>query len=306
VSWSTEKPLKSPWKCSRRGCNRRGQSLVEFAVVALVVYMLLAAILTFGQLLFSAQTLQQAADVAAREIGRTPLSATADMMDVLYSSDPNTYSSVAGSGTSSVRTALFNPALLQFDLTTVPPGETVLDVVRTWPVINQMLYPLMVLAGSDAQATYLVYPGAVPCSDSRSASRNVWCVAEVTGRQGNGGETITWVPVVEEMNTGAFSVATSGLVTVRINFGYQSASMSAYPPQQTWPPGPTGLPYGANDGNVTTSQGFYTPTAAPISSLDNTYSGQYGLGSQQAVGTTVRPYRSLISAQAIYRREVFQ
>ena len=36
----------------RRHVNRRGQSLVEFAVVALVVYMLLAAILTFGQLLY--------------------------------------------------------------------------------------------------------------------------------------------------------------------------------------------------------------------------------------------------------------
>ena len=48
--------------------NRRGQALVEFAVVSLVVYMLLAAILTFGQMLYSAQTLQQAVDLAAREI----------------------------------------------------------------------------------------------------------------------------------------------------------------------------------------------------------------------------------------------
>ena len=201
----------------RRHVNRRGQSLVEFAVVALVIYMLLAAILTFGQLLYCAQTVQQAADVAAREISRTPLSATADMMDVLYSTDP-TYSSV--------RTSLFNPALLQFDLTTVPQGETVLDVVRTWPVVNQMLFPLMIPAGS---GTNLVYPGAVPCTDSRSASRSVWCVAEVTGRQGNGAETITWVPVVDEMNTGAFSVATSGLATVRVNFGYQSATIERLP-----------------------------------------------------------------------------
>ena len=34
--------------------------------MSLVVYMLLAAILTFGQLLYCAQTLQQAADVAAQ------------------------------------------------------------------------------------------------------------------------------------------------------------------------------------------------------------------------------------------------
>ena len=46
--------------------------------MSLVVYMLLAAILTFGQLLYCAQTQQQAADVAAREISRTPLPATAN------------------------------------------------------------------------------------------------------------------------------------------------------------------------------------------------------------------------------------
>ena len=72
--------------------SRRGQSLVEFAVVSLVVYMLLAAILTFGQMLYSAQTIQQAADVAAREISRTPLPATANVMDVLYSNNPSDYS----------------------------------------------------------------------------------------------------------------------------------------------------------------------------------------------------------------------
>jgi hypothetical protein len=54
---------------------RRGQSLVEFALVALVVYLLLAAILTFGHALYVAQGLQQAADLAAREISRTPLPA---------------------------------------------------------------------------------------------------------------------------------------------------------------------------------------------------------------------------------------
>ena len=57
------------------GAKRRGQALVEFAIVCLAVYLLLAAILTFGQWLYSAQGLQQAVDVAAREISRTPLPA---------------------------------------------------------------------------------------------------------------------------------------------------------------------------------------------------------------------------------------
>ena len=71
--------------------DRRGQALVEFAIVALVVYLLLGGILTFGQLFYEGQTVQQAADVAAREISRTPLSATANLMDVLYSNNPSDY-----------------------------------------------------------------------------------------------------------------------------------------------------------------------------------------------------------------------
>ena len=59
----------------RRGRSRRGQALVEFAVVSLVLYMLLAAILTFGQILYSAQGIQQAVDTAARELSRSPLPA---------------------------------------------------------------------------------------------------------------------------------------------------------------------------------------------------------------------------------------
>ena len=73
------------WKTAAR--LRRGQSLVEFAVVALVVYMLLAAILTFGHALYVAQGLQTAADLAAREISRTPLPATSTFDDALDDAD---------------------------------------------------------------------------------------------------------------------------------------------------------------------------------------------------------------------------
>jgi Flp pilus assembly protein TadG len=52
-------------------------------LVALVVYLLLAAILTFGHALYVAQGLQQAADLAAREIARTPLPADDRFEDAL-------------------------------------------------------------------------------------------------------------------------------------------------------------------------------------------------------------------------------
>ena len=35
------------------------------------------------------------------------------------------------------------------------------------------------------------------------------------------------------------------------------------------------------------------------------YSGTYGLGTQYVLGREVRPFRRLIAAQAIFRREVF-
>ena len=51
----------------------------------------------------------------------------------------------------------------------------------------------------------------------------------------------------------------------------------------------------------------FTPTSNGLAgSLVSTYSGAYGLGSQQAWLTQVRPFRRTISAQAIARREVFQ
>jgi hypothetical protein len=262
----------------------------------LVVYLLLAAILTFGQILYSAQTVQQVADVAAREISRTPLSATADLMDVLYSND----SQFAG-----VRTAVFNPQLLQYDLSTLAPGQSILDQVRTWPIVNQMLYPLMVpiIPPGATQAQWLSYPGVVPCTDG--GGRTVYCVAQVNSAATGGTETVSWVPVIEEITPGAFSVASSqgGLVSLRVNIGCGSASMSAFPPQTSWPPAPTGPAIVASDDPVT---GSYTPTGTPLQSQSTTYNGNQGLGTQQAWGATVRPYRRLISAQAIFRREVFQ
>ena len=133
-----------------------------------------------------------------------------------------------------------------------------------------MLYPLMIpiIPPAETQAHWLSYPGVVPCTDSSGPNRTVYCVARVDSRAASGAEAITWVPVIEEMTPGAFSVASTqgGLVSLRINFGYQSASMSAYPPQTTWPPAPTGKAIVADDSQVTTNAGNYTPTGTPLQS----------------------------------------
>ena len=178
--------------------------------------------------------------------------------------------------------------MLQFDLTTLPAGQSILDAVKTWPIVNQMLYPLMIpiIPPGQTQAHWLSYPGVVPCTDSSGPNRTVYCVARVDSRAASGAETITWVPVIEEITPGAFSVASTqgGLVSLRINFGYQSASMSAYPPQTSWPPRPPETAIIADDGQVTTNAGNYTPTGTPLQSQYTTYNGNQGLGSQHGVG----------------------
>ncbi len=326
---SPECKIKSGDK-SPHSKGRRGQALVEFALVAVVVYLLLGAILTFGLMFYDGQTVQQAADVAAREISRTPLPATANLMDILYSNNPSDYS-ISG-GSSAVRTSLFNPQLLQFDMTAgVPAGQSMLDVVQTWPIVNQLLYPAMIVQpgnqvyGGNPADQYLCYPGVVPCADSTNPNRTVYCVARVDSRAADGAETITWVPVIEEITPGAFSVASpqSGLVSLRINYGYQTASMTAFPPSPSYPPQPNSPPWIADDNEVAVNPSNYTPIGGAPPSAVGIYSGPYGLGTQEAWdGWTqkdpvpspqppqqpqgVRPYRSLISAQAIYRREVFQ
>ena len=293
-----------------------------------MVYLLLAATLTFGLMFYEGQTIQQAADVAAREISRTPLPAAAQLMDVFYSNNPSDYSSTGD--TSTVRTSLFNPQLLQFDMTAGTAGfSSVLDVVQKWPIINQMLYPAMIaqpgnqVYGGNAGDQYLCYPGVVPCTDNTSPNRTVYCVARIDSRAADGAETITWVPVIEEITPGAFSVASpqGGLVSLRINYGYQSATMSAFPPSPTYPPQPNSPPWVADDNEVAVNASNYSPIGGAPPSAVGTYSGPYGLGTQEAwAGWTqkdprpppqqqpggVRPYRNLISAQAIYRREVFQ
>ena len=303
---------------------RRGQSLVEFAVVALVVYMLLAAILTFGHALYVAQGLQTAADLGAREISRTPLPANDTFEDSLANG------SFAG---------IYSDDFLVFDLDTLAAGDSFFeDVVPTWPSLNQQLATMMIVDRPDldgdgvADRRLLRYPGAL-LTDATTPTGYTVGIPVVTSRAGDGVETIRWVPVVEEIDTedspgddtgvnpDPFRISSPqrGVVALRINFPFQSASMSSFRANPAGPFEPTiGFPNAADDGEVTEENPADRPgdlTGAPLSDGEvyaGTYGGQYGLGAQGAMGSEyftggrpVRPYRRVISAQAIYRREVF-
>ncbi len=301
----------------RRGRQRRGQSLVEFAVVALVVYMLLAAILTFGQLLYCSQGVQQAADVAARELARTPL--PADDTFSLALSD------------SGVQSRIFDERylVLTIDANSNPITFNGGHPIGDFPLVNQQLVPLMVYDQIGGQAV-LRYPGAVFTDPNAGATLPVPAsgylvripVVSVPASPASATESIiNWVSVLEEIpssassastGTGAFPVSSpqQGVVALRINYPYQSASMSGFQPpaNPTSPPGPPGNPVVPIVAGGASSTGSPPGVGSPVVS-DFEYgpnAGTYGLGQQAAWGTTVTPYRSLISAQAIYRREVFQ
>lgn len=292
-----------------RSPSRSGQSLVEFAVVALILYMLLAAILTFGHALYVAQGLQGAADLAAREISRTPLPAV------------TTFETVIADGSLD---AIYQDDFLVFDLDTLAGQSFFEDIVPGWPLVNRQLATVMIVDRPDfdgdgiPDANLIRYPGTL-LTDISTPSGYTVGIPLVTGRDAAGTETIRWVDVVEEIENDAnpdpFSLDSTqqGVVALRMNYPFQSASMSSFQPNVAGPFEPTiGSPNVANDAGVTETNAAERPgglIGQPLIAGNNyagTYGGQYGLGAQGALGQTVRPFRRVISAQAIYRREVFE
>lgn len=269
---------------------RRGSILVEFALVSLAFYLILAGTLEVGRMITSAQIVQNAARTAARELALMPLPATMTFEQALQCP--------------SVRARVFDPALLA-----VRTGGSPVDTA-TWPTVNRTLYPLMVQSevGGDI---VLHYPGAVV----EVAGALTVKVPQVVSRGADGVETIRWVDVLEEVRanaspaSGPFSLASTGpergLVALRVNCPYQAATMSAFQPVDPTEPNPVAEPILANDAGVTE---LNTPGGTLVGggTEGGIYSGRYGLGTFYALNKKVRPFRRLISGQAVFRREVFQ
>ena len=302
--------VPAPRTRGRRRADRRGQSLVEFAFVALVVYLLLAAILTFGQILYCGQAVQQAADVAARELSRTPLPAEATFQDALQ--DPL------------VTARVFDERYL---VLTIDPGSNPITFngghpLADFPLVNQQLVPVMIY-DEIGGVRVLRYPGAVfsdPSPNQGLSPRPSGYlvrvpVVTVPTYPAPATEQIAWVPVLEGISSPAnldpFPVSSvqRGLVALRINYPYQSATMSGFQrvPDPGLAPGP-GNPVNPVEAGSVLSGGTPPGVGSPVASdfEFGPYSGDYSLGQQAAWAQTVRPYRRVISAQAIFRREVFQ
>lgn len=269
-------------------------------MVALILYLILAAILEFGGALFGAMALQQAVDVAAREIARTPgLPATGTLADVLYAD------AAAHPEYGNVRASLFDEGYLKI------PYQDLLDAVgdrpmATYfddkPLLNRLLFPLMVVArDGDGNPTFLEYPGIVPVAvPGPGGNRFQIPVAPPPGRRLGGPdgsvEGTTYVPVIEEVGavpgepaTSSFNLASRvsppsnrGLVAVRINYPFRAAGMGAALPA------PADLDRDSRPGQDSHPDG--SAAHEPPASV---------------APAEVRPFRRLISVQAIQRREVY-
>jgi hypothetical protein len=162
---------------------------------------------------------------------------------------------------------------------------------------------------------------APPCGTPGHTADDLTVAIPQTALDADGKETVRWVGVLEEITVGgadgpfsltsaAVAPAQRGLVALRVNYPYQAATMTAYVPNGFDP----NLANPIEEGDVKVVGGnaggdLLPPPPDDAHNPDNfgAYKGPYGLGRMLALGgKTVRPFRRLISGQAIYRREVFQ
>jgi TadE-like protein len=324
----------------RNTSPERGAALLEFALVSVVLYLLLAGAIEFGRLMFDANALQDAARLAARELAVAPVRADATFESAL-SCDPEAEAGCLVD----LRRRVFDPACLVVDLDDPAVAADVDGYFAAMPVVNRALRALMITEPSRPSllryaGALLIDAGGAACSaigpNGQAAPTGLTVgVPLVESRDAAGGESIRWVPVLEEIRAaqdaecparGPFSLvylanedvcgaldadplSDRGLAAVRVNYPYQAATLSGFRS-----PLPTPLdPLPPNVGNVIAADdGAVQETNAPpgITFDDGTvgpYAGPFGLGRQFALaGRTVRPFRRLISAQSIYRREVFE
>lgn len=297
----------------RRNTTRSGQALVEFAIIALALTFLLAAILSMGQMFYAAQIIQQAADVGAQELARMPLNPMAQFDNP---NDPT--DSTTALANTQVVAQIYDETKLYVSKGTMG-GKSLFQYAsdENWPLINRLLMPLMFYdLGLDAYR----YPGTIVSGPSGTTVR-------VLVPNGSGG--YAWHPVVEEIrsspddaSTGHYSVTSSstlpGTVQLRINYPFQAAGLIAYQPSASNPlvasTDPT-TPLLADDSAVSITNSLpsgYTLESQSLGTQGSgfgNYAGEYGLGQMVAWGSQapggVRPFRRVVTGQGVYRREVF-
>jgi hypothetical protein len=333
---------------SRPPKNRRqGAALVEFALTALVLYLLLAGGVELGRSIFVSQVLQDAARVAARELSVTPISADcASFEDAL-----------ANSCGADVQANIWNPNQLVIDISCGPTDSALQSFIDNLPLVNRALKPVFIIDDvviGGTRRKLMRYPGALlgvttpppPSGTCPEAATDLTVgIPQVDSRTANGTETIEWIPVLAEVRgsasdveCGQFSFVTPspapsdcgptynptaprGIASVAINYPFQSGALTAFQQKLATQADPAHDAHAPNfvyaveadDAGVTQTGSLppgttlidpEPPDCPPGITCPGIYAGAYGLGRQYALAKTVRPYRSLLQGQALFRREV--
>lgn len=278
----------------RQAEDKKGGVLVEFALVAFAMYLLLAAILDLGRIVLAGQLVQSAADQMARELAMAPLPATMTFEEALESDY--------------VRQRIYDPTRLVVEL---GPGFDIEAAFATFPIINQMLRPLLV-ADVVNGVSVLRYPGAVV--EAGDGYRIL--IPRISVSADSGVDLIEWLPVVEEILPDAsaqshFPVnapleAFRGNVILRINYPFQAATMSAFDPSEGGGPLAAAIDAPAPGSFGATPLGAVVETTGSPSVRGAAGLGyQFAMVGESAEARRVLPYRKLIRARSFHRREIY-
>lgn len=192
--------------------NRSGQALVEFGLVALVLYMLVGGAITFGIWIYAAGQIQQAANVGARELSQTPLPFDKTFEDALEQKI--------------VRQRVYDDRWLVIDLDELededPDYNFFQDVVPLMPLLNQQLAVLYIRddipdeTAVGGRRQLMRYPGALLKRSEGDPDESgieypdyvaddyvvqIPLVVERKDAVDDDAERIRWVGVVEEIDT---------------------------------------------------------------------------------------------------------
>ncbi|HWL07081.1 MAG TPA: hypothetical protein VNQ76_01580 [Planctomicrobium sp.] len=294
---------------------------MEFAFISFIMVTMMGVTITIGYFLYAAQTLQQVVDVAAQEIARMPYAPTDELglgrtgtnNDAWVMHDPD------------FRDQIYKPELLIVTKDTLD-GHGFQEFMADQPLVNRLLSPLMIFEKSpDGTDWRYRYPGTI-VNDTENNYQTVLIPIMEYNADGSE-EFINWVAPVEEISRtdGMFPYAVDsssdpmrGVVALRINYPAQSGLAVKIPFQQL----------GQKEFTEPNDDFDNDPSSTRFTVLGNDFvgvynnqhdhqvqGGRYGLGrlfiNRNAADVNsepipVRPYRKVISVQAIYRRELFQ
>ena len=321
-------------RLAKTAASRRGQALLEFAFLIPVLIILIGGTLSLGLFFFQGNSLQQAVDIAAQEIARMPLDPEQELG--LGDFERCTQSGLAANETDFKEQIYDEQFLVIRDSEWA--GRPFQEFVDELPLLNRLLVPVMVrdndmtrypgtlVTNADGEETVLI-----PLVEYSQAG-NSTSVGGVPETIRAGAVTIVqWVAPVEEIQVdhdtdsttlrrGPFALQrdgepdatltsfTFGMVALRINYPAQSATLLNRTSE--------GTVVLAGNTTVNANNSFtdcYT-IAAPTARISqasgepgsNAHAGEFGLGELEALTRIVRPFRRVMSFQAIYRREVFR